>query len=97
MAGIRGAYLMYCWRQLHPGKRLIKVWPQQLLQSLESDVASVVVTVVATDGSVPREIGATMVIGKTNCFGTIGGGNLEHSALAPVSYTHLTLPTIYSV
>ena len=82
MAGIRGAYLMYCWRQLHPGKRLIKVWPQQLLQSLESDVASVVVTVVATDGSVPREIGATMVIGKTNCFGTIGGGNLEHSALA---------------
>ena len=58
------------------------MWSEQLIQTLKNDAAAVVVSVVAVDGSVPREIGATMVVSQSSCTGTIGGGNLEHKALA---------------
>lgn len=44
--------------------------------------AAVLVTVAATRGSVPREAGAAMVVGAGCCHGTIGGGQLEHRAVA---------------
>jgi len=35
----------------------------------------------AVRGHAPREAGAKMVVGEGRCWGTIGGGNLEESAL----------------
>lgn len=42
---------------------------------------AVLVTVVATRGSAPREPGARMTVGKTELWDTIGGGQLEHAAI----------------
>jgi len=44
-------------------------------------VPGVLVTVVAVRGHAPREPGAKMVVASQRCWGTIGGGNLEQSAL----------------
>ncbi|MFI3252808.1 MAG: XdhC family protein [Eubacteriales bacterium] len=42
----------------------------------------VIVTVVETQGSTPRKLGATMLLGKTGLlYGTIGGGALEKEAM----------------
>lgn len=41
----------------------------------------VLVTVLSVRGHAPREAGAKMVVGRSRCWGTIGGGNLEESAL----------------
>ncbi|WP_028534126.1 xanthine dehydrogenase accessory protein XdhC [Paludibacterium yongneupense] len=40
----------------------------------------VLVTVARTDGSVPREVGAAMLVGAGDIVGTIGGGHLEWEA-----------------
>ncbi|WP_020651469.1 xanthine dehydrogenase accessory protein XdhC [Massilia niastensis] len=42
---------------------------------------AVLVTVAATEGSVPREPGAKMLVARDVFHGTIGGGHLEHRAL----------------
>jgi len=57
-------------------------WPTQLIQVLAVDACAVVISVISRSGSAPREIGTTMVLGKSVCLGTIGGGNLERTALA---------------
>jgi xanthine dehydrogenase accessory factor len=41
----------------------------------------VLVTVTTVRGHAPREAGAKMVVGETRCWGTIGGGNLEETAV----------------
>jgi xanthine dehydrogenase accessory factor len=41
----------------------------------------VVVTVVAVRGHAPRDAGAKMVVAADRCWGTIGGGNLEATAV----------------
>ena len=41
----------------------------------------VLVTVLTVRGHAPREAGAKMVVGERRCWGTIGGGNLEQSAV----------------
>src|SRR3954453_5991451 len=41
----------------------------------------VLVTVVAVRGHAPREGGAKMVVGERQYWGTIGGGNLEETAV----------------
>ncbi len=41
----------------------------------------VLITVVSTRGSVPREAGTRMVISRDRCAGTIGGGHLEYRAI----------------
>lgn len=43
---------------------------------------AVLVTVDATQGSVPRESGAWMAVFADSAEGTIGGGHLEHQAMA---------------
>ena len=40
------------------------------------------ITVLATEGSAPRGPGARMVVTKTGSAGSIGGGRLEHQAMA---------------
>ena len=41
----------------------------------------VLVTVMSVRGHAPREAGTKMVVGEARCWGTIGGGNLEESAV----------------
>ncbi|WP_341906114.1 xanthine dehydrogenase accessory protein XdhC [Polaromonas sp. YR568] len=50
--------------------------------SLASGPPSVLVSVVATEGSVPREVGTWMGVFADDLVGTIGGGHLEHEAIA---------------
>jgi xanthine dehydrogenase accessory factor len=42
---------------------------------------AILVEVTATKGSVPREAGTFMLVGADNVWGTIGGGNLEFTAI----------------
>jgi len=57
-------------------------WFEALKKAVSGDSAAVLVTVIAVDGSVPREPGATLVVSADSTKGTIGGGNLEYSAIA---------------
>ncbi|MDT7580003.1 MAG: xanthine dehydrogenase accessory factor [Pseudonocardiales bacterium] len=41
----------------------------------------VLVTVLTVRGHAPREAGAKMVVGARQCWGSVGGGNLEQSAV----------------
>lgn len=51
------------------------------LRRLE-DESAVLVQVIATEGSVPREAGTWMAVFEHETIGTIGGGHLEHQAMA---------------
>jgi len=55
----------------------MKEFTQQLRQA-----PGVLVTVTRTEGSVPREAGTTMGVFAQGVVGTIGGGHLEHQAIA---------------
>jgi xanthine dehydrogenase accessory factor len=43
---------------------------------------AVIVSVASTKGSVPREAGTRMIVARASIHGTIGGGHLEHQAIA---------------
>lgn len=49
---------------------------------LAQECPAVLVTVARSEGSVPREAGAKMLVTADRCFDTIGGGHLEYSAIA---------------
>jgi xanthine dehydrogenase accessory factor len=53
-----------------------------LVHEVSVNAAAVLATVVGTRGSVPREGGARMVIGRQGSIGTVGGGNLEWRVMA---------------
>ena len=55
-------------------------WLEKLLQRLQSESA-VLVTVVATRGSVPRDAGTWMAVLDHDFLATIGGGRLEQDAM----------------
>ena len=55
-------------------------WLPPLLDTLAGGEAAVLLTVVHTVGSVPRESGATMLVARDNTHGSIGGGQLEWMA-----------------
>lgn len=60
----------------------MEVWPR-VETMLDGDGGCVLVSIVATRGSVPREAGARMIVRPDGGFlGTIGGGALEWQALA---------------
>ena len=48
---------------------------------LKSDLRCILIQVVKTKGSAPRDSGAFMLVNKLNSFGTIGGGCLEYQAV----------------
>ena len=50
------------------------------LAALNTD--AVLVTVLETKGSVPREAGTKMVVSNSDIHGTIGGGHLEHQCIS---------------
>jgi xanthine dehydrogenase accessory factor len=56
-------------------------WTRQAREALGRGPAALV-TILATEGSVPRRAGARMVVTGSGLAGTIGGGRLEHQATA---------------
>jgi xanthine dehydrogenase accessory factor len=56
-------------------------WMSAVAQLRRDRVPGVLVTVVAVRGHAPREAGAKMVVSAQGCWGSVGGGNLEQSAL----------------
>lgn len=59
----------------------MKLWPT-IARELNAHGACAMVSVIRTEGSVPREQGARMVVTPHGFHGTIGGGTLEWKALA---------------
>lgn len=57
-------------------------WVDALLAATRGGRAAVLVTVAAVKGSAPREPGARMLVAGDAVTGTIGGGQLEHRAIA---------------
>jgi len=56
-------------------------WASQAREALSRGPAALV-TILATEGSAPRGSGARMVVTETGLAGSIGGGALEHQAMA---------------
>lgn len=57
-------------------------WPRAVLEELEAAPSVVRVLVARLRGSAPREAGACMLVTHDGIRGTIGGGRLEHEAVA---------------
>ena len=57
-------------------------WVRAVEQLRRGRRPGVVITVVTVRGHAPREAGAKMVVAEDACWGSIGGGNLEATALA---------------
>ncbi|CAN5447679.1 xanthine dehydrogenase accessory protein XdhC [soil metagenome] len=55
-------------------------WARQSLARLDLGEPAALVTILATEGSAPRDAGTKMVVWPGGQAGTIGGGNLEHQA-----------------
>lgn len=55
-------------------------WAADALTAIRRGEPVALVSVMAAEGSTPREAGARMVVTPTGQCGTIGGGNLEHLA-----------------
>lgn len=56
------------------------VWANAALDRLRLGEPLALVTLLAVEGSTPREAGTRMLVWPKGQFGTIGGGNLEHQA-----------------
>ena len=56
-------------------------WAATALTAVRRGETLAMVTVVAAEGSTPREAGTRMLVGSTGQSGTIGGGNLEYRAM----------------
>jgi xanthine dehydrogenase accessory factor len=58
----------------------VVAWLEPLAAALARDGQAALVVVATTQGSAPREAGATMVVSATGCTGSVGGGHLEYEA-----------------
>lgn len=56
-------------------------WLTALAMQSKSNYQSVLITVLQTKGSTPRETGAKMLVTPAGCVGTIGGGHLEFKVI----------------
>lgn len=57
-------------------------WPAAAIRSLQTNEAVVRVVIASVRGSSPREVGTSMLVERARTLGTIGGGQLEWSAIA---------------
>src|SRR2546423_2547291 len=64
------------------GSRPMTHWIDTLVRLRDCGQPAVVVTVASTRGSAPREAGTKMIVTAAAVHGTIGGGHLEHKAIA---------------
>lgn len=56
-------------------------WASSALEAIARDQPAALVSVLATEGSAPREAGARMLVTEEGSVGSIGGGNLEFQAI----------------
>ena len=56
-------------------------WINAIARLREQREPAVLVTVLTVRGHAPRDAGAKMVVSERDCWGSIGGGNIEQSAL----------------
>ncbi len=56
-------------------------WAAHALDALENGEPCALISLLAVEGSTPREAGTRMVVMASKTFGTIGGGNLEFRAI----------------
>lgn len=56
-------------------------WIDSLLRQTHAGTASVLISVISTNGSCPRDAGTRMLVSADACLGTIGGGHLEFKAV----------------
>lgn len=61
---------------------MMKAWTDMVADLQRTGEAYVLVTVIGTRGSSPRETGSKMVVTAEHSFDTIGGGHLEYKAIA---------------
>jgi xanthine dehydrogenase accessory factor len=59
----------------------LRDWPTAVIRSLQTNAAVVRIVVASVRGSSPREAGAIMVVERDRILGTIGGGQLEWTAV----------------
>ncbi|MFB1028711.1 MAG: XdhC family protein, partial [Thauera sp.] len=59
----------------------MRPWISTLSRLLDTASPAVLVTVAASDGSVPRAPGAHMVVTADRTHGSVGGGRLEQRAI----------------
>ena len=57
-------------------------WLDAVARLRRERIPGVLVTVVAARGHAPRDAGAKMVVSADDTWGTVGGGNLEETAIA---------------
>lgn len=57
-------------------------WVTTAMELLAQNRPAILVSVVGTRGSAPRDSGARMIVCADQCYGTIGGGHLEYKATA---------------
>ncbi|TMG82485.1 MAG: xanthine dehydrogenase accessory protein XdhC [Betaproteobacteria bacterium] len=57
-------------------------WVEELRRLRSDGTPAVLVIVASIKGSAPREPGAKMIVTARDVYGTIGGGHLEHKAVA---------------
>lgn len=60
----------------------LRDWPTTIIRSLQTNEAVVRVVIASVRGSSPREAGTSMLVERDRVLGTIGGGQLEWSAIA---------------
>jgi xanthine dehydrogenase accessory factor len=56
-------------------------WVSAVQQLRDDGLPGVLVTVIGVRGHAPRDAGAKMVVGADHTWGSVGGGNLEESAV----------------
>ena len=57
-------------------------WIEAISDLSRQDQGFVIVTILAVQGSAPRQASTKMIVDEINCHDTIGGGNLEYQATA---------------
>lgn len=57
------------------------MWYEAVQKLASENQDYVLVTVLSTRGSTPRDCGTKMVVSPSKCYQTIGGGNLEYKAI----------------
>jgi xanthine dehydrogenase accessory factor len=59
----------------------MRAWIAPLIEALDRGEGAMLVHVADLKGSGPREVGAQMLVSESGMSGTIGGGELEHTAI----------------
>lgn len=57
-------------------------WLTTALELIGQQQSAVLISVIGTRGSAPRDAGTRMIVCADQCHGTIGGGHLEYKAIA---------------